>query len=130
MVEELICAFCGKTCPEEPHDIEEPGYLIDSDGDVVCMECFTSAAKCSAPKLTEYPEKNTYWVDEIFTGSYFFSAEWISDNKYRGHWELTSTKYEQLHVEDVDAAMHELEEEGTHFVLAELNGMRQLWIEK
>jgi hypothetical protein len=129
MEEYVTCEFCGAKLPKESPDELEPSYFIDKEGCTVCLECYECAAKTPAPKLTEYPEEKTYWVDEVFTGSYYFTAEWICDNKYRGHWVLSSSKYTKLEEDDLDAAIDALKREGAFYIVAEVNGERQVWTE-
>ncbi len=129
MEEPITCEFCGAIVPKESPDELEPSYFIDKEGCTVCLECYNFAAKMPAPKLTEYPEGNTYWVDEVFTGSYYFTAEWTCDNKYRGHWTLTSSKYTELAVDDIDKKIEELKATGAFFIVAEVNYVRQIWVE-
>lgn len=130
MAKELICAFCGKKLTEESPHVDEPSYVIDSDRDVVCMACFHSKIDTPCPQITTYPEEHTFWVDEVFSGSDEFQAEWIDDNKYHGHWELSSTTYDPIEFDDLEATVAELEESGTPYAIVEMNGTKEIWARK
>jgi hypothetical protein len=94
------------------------------------MACFHSKIDTPCPQITTYPEEHTFWVDEVFSGSDEFQAEWIDDNKYHGHWELSSTTYDPIEFDDLEATVAELEESGTPYAIVEMNGTKEIWVRK
>ncbi len=131
MAEDLICINCGKKIEPESNDVEMPSYIIDFEKDVVCIECYHSKERTHSPRVTLYPDKGgPFWVDEVFTGSYDFSAKWIDESKYKGKWVLNSTKYKNMAYSDFDEEVERLNKQSSEFAIVEINGKTEIWVKK
>jgi len=128
MTKELVCAYCGKKLQEESIDADEISYIIDpDDSNIVCLECLRHNEALHYPRIKFYPSGEEVWVSENFAGTEHFRAKWISEHKYKGHWEIYSDTYEKVETEDTDSKISELKEKGVEFAVVDNNGDIGIW---